>query len=380
MKDSHNIEQLFKEKLEHFEVDVNPNVWSNVQHGIQAAPGGGIAGGAAKLTIGKIIAGAASVALIAGTVWYFSASDNNRSSSSQTINRKEVFSKELSDNNASENQVSGASESKSVSQKQISSSLHASQSDQKTADQISSQNILNSENDETKADGPNTDNLTSAPQPAHKYGNASHEPSSVLRGNQSQYSQSVQHTKNSSSDNQIKEQAPNANIFASTESGDAPLTVSFSNPGTASALNWDFGDGSSSKENSPSHTFEKPGNYTVKLSAKNSVGNASDKLTIEVKSISNIGNIPNIFTPNGDGIDDLFYFETKNISSIEVTILTIGGNVIASWTSLDGKWDGKMRNGIDALEGNYLYIIQATGTDGLIHSKKGSITLKRSTQ
>jgi gliding motility-associated-like protein len=166
-------------------------------------------------------------------------------------------------------------------------------------------------------------------------------------------------------------------IFANTFSGDAPLTVDFMNQSTAPSLTWDFGDGTSSRENSPSHTFDKPGNYTVKLSAKTSKGIIYDKVNIEVKAISSITDIPNIFTPNSDGENDVFYFNMKNIASIGVAIFSQRtGELIAKWNNLDGNWNGKLKSGADAPEGIYLYSIQAIGTDGVAHSEKGFVTIR----
>ena len=379
MKQSDNIEKIFKESFEHFEADVNPNVWTHVQHGISSAPSGGIASSAAKFTIGKIIAGAASVALITGSVWYFASSENKSMSPSDTKNQTILPLKDQPKNIVSENQRSESASNAALSQNPPASALHSSEKTPTT--ETSVQNISEQVKDETKADVSSRDNSTSASQSAHKYGKASQEPTTPVGGNQIQSSQPKSQTNNLSSDNQNIEQVPTTNIFASVESGDAPLTVTFSNQGVSSSLNWDFGDGSSSRENAPSHTFDKPGNYVVKLSAKNSSGNASDKITIEVKSISSIGNVPNIFTPNYDGENDFFSFEMKNIASIEVIIADSRTlKTIYRWTTLEGKWDGKT-NGVDAPEGVYLYTIQATGTDGTILApKKGFIELKRSSQ
>jgi plastocyanin len=54
---------------------------------------------------------------------------------------------------------------------------------------------------------------------------------------------------------------------ADKASGTAPLTVNFTNQsqGSVDFSNWDFGDGETSPDHSPSHTFEKPGVYTVSL-------------------------------------------------------------------------------------------------------------------
>jgi plastocyanin len=56
-------------------------------------------------------------------------------------------------------------------------------------------------------------------------------------------------------------------ISASVTEGPAPLEVSFTAEvqGTAASYNWDFGDGSTSSEANPTHTFTTEGTYTVKL-------------------------------------------------------------------------------------------------------------------
>ncbi len=56
-------------------------------------------------------------------------------------------------------------------------------------------------------------------------------------------------------------------ISASVTEGPAPLEVSFTAEvqGTAASYNWDFGDGSTSSEANPTHTFTAEGTYTVRL-------------------------------------------------------------------------------------------------------------------
>ena len=197
-------------------------------------------------------------------------------------------------------------------------------------------------------------------------------PSRINRLTQGQNSQPKPQNNNSSSDNQETEQAPVANIFASVESGDVPLTVTFSNQGTASSLTWNFADGTASAENSPTHIFDKPGNYEVKLMAKNSNGSASasGKIIIEVKAISEIMYAPNVFSPNGDRVNDEFFFVLKNIVSVDVVISDMHGMLINKWNTLDGSWNGKISGGEDAPNGIYIYSIQATGTDGVIAFQK----------
>ena len=68
--------------------------------------------------------------------------------------------------------------------------------------------------------------------------------------------------------------APTAAFSGSPTSGDAPLTVSFTDESTGSptSWSWDFGDGGTSTAQNPSHTYSAAGTYTVTLTATNSCG------------------------------------------------------------------------------------------------------------
>ena len=68
---------------------------------------------------------------------------------------------------------------------------------------------------------------------------------------------------------------PVSNFTSNVTSGDAPLTVQFSDLSTQSptAWNWDFGDGANSTLQNPVHTYSAAGNCTVTLKVTNAVGN-----------------------------------------------------------------------------------------------------------
>ena len=80
---------------------------------------------------------------------------------------------------------------------------------------------------------------------------------------------------------------PTAAFTASPTSGSAPLDVDFtdtSTGGTPTSWSWDFGDGGSSSLANPSHTYQQPGSYPVKLTVKNSGGTSTTPAqTITVK-------------------------------------------------------------------------------------------------
>ncbi len=68
---------------------------------------------------------------------------------------------------------------------------------------------------------------------------------------------------------------PVANFAAAPVAGSAPLTVVFSDHSSAAATwSWDFGDGATSQEASPSHVYSIPGHYSVTLTVTNDTGSA----------------------------------------------------------------------------------------------------------
>lgn len=90
-------------------------------------------------------------------------------------------------------------------------------------------------------------------------------------------------------ENATEGHSPVAQAKADTTSGQAPLEVAFSSEGTEDAdgdqleLSWDFGDGATSTEANPTHTFEENGTYTATLTATDPsgrTGSASAHITV----------------------------------------------------------------------------------------------------
>jgi PKD repeat protein len=78
---------------------------------------------------------------------------------------------------------------------------------------------------------------------------------------------------------------PTASFTATPMSGDAPLTVSFTNTSSGDptpTFNWTFDDGGTSTAINPSHTYTSAGTYTVTLAAHNSAGDDTDTAQINV--------------------------------------------------------------------------------------------------
>ena len=379
MEPNDNIKQFFKNTFEDFEADVNPQAWNNIHNKLSRGgnPTHSSSGNAGGLSFGagKIIVVASVVTVVSGAVWFFAKSDdkqavpsqNNQAKISQTTLEKNtsISSVENSSNNSSF--ISNNHPSVSNSLKESRPLLKNPQAQNSSAD-----NKKNTfpENSELL-----TENNSVSTAPQNKSGrNTSNDKTSLVRENQIPKSG----TKDNDNENSYaQEPSPMVSIYASILSGDAPLTVTFSNQGTASSLKWEFGDGASSDITSPDHTFIQPGTYEVTLSSVNSSGSiVNDNVTIQVKSTSEIVKVPNIFTPNGDGNNDLFKIDMRNMTFVDMEIFD-GKGVIYKWNTMDGSWNGKTMNGFDAPVGTYYYILNAVGGDNVPHSQKGTIELKR---
>lgn len=180
-------------------------------------------------------------------------------------------------------------------------------------------------------------------------------------------------------------QAPVASFTADHVVGCSPLTVNFTNTSqNASNFQWSFGNGLSSNVSNMSNqssTFTQ--SATVRLIA--SAAGCSDTMTLAI-SISICGctdpnainyngaaqvddgsctfpipavEIPNVFTPDGDNANNLYFLNTTNALNIEMWIYNRWGNEMYHGSGLNPAWDGKT-NGTEAQDGVYFmrYIVK----------------------
>lgn len=82
----------------------------------------------------------------------------------------------------------------------------------------------------------------------------------------------------------VSTQPPSANFLSNITSGNIPLTVQFTDTsiGSPALWNWNFGDGSTSTERNPTHTYFSAGTYDVNLVVSNAAGTSSKVATITV--------------------------------------------------------------------------------------------------
>jgi gliding motility-associated-like protein len=86
--------------------------------------------------------------------------------------------------------------------------------------------------------------------------------------------------------------------------------------------------------------------------------------------------IPNAFTPNGDGVNDIFqaYF-AFDPTQFNMIVYNRSGEAVFESNNVQEGWNGRLKGGISAPEGVYVYFISYTSGNGRKISKKGTFSL-----
>ncbi len=175
---------------------------------------------------------------------------------------------------------------------------------------------------------------------------------------------------------------PHAAFEATSVSGGAPTAVSFVNrswEGSRSFF-WNFGDGSTSNEVNPVHTYVTPGNYSVSLTATGPGGSATERKfrLVRVRTVTSAslpdGGIPERFFlnqnyPNPFNPSTTIQFDLPVRSYVTLNVYDVLGRLVATLVN-DQQAAGSHRvtwNAGGFSSGVYVYRLQA---DGLVQSRK----------
>lgn len=142
---------------------------------------------------------------------------------------------------------------------------------------------------------------------------------------------------------------------------------------------WVFDKVFSAKDSSFQTTkaYQNPGTYTVSHIAIGSLGcNDTSEYIFTLADASELI-LPNVFTPNNDGVNDLFRPQGKGISELHVMIYNRLGILVHEWTAVNGFWDGYTTSGIASDEGTYYVIAEGKGFDNKQFSLRGTLSLLR---
>mgnify|MGYP002654339852 FL=1 len=128
----------------------------------------------------------------------------------------------------------------------------------------------------------------------------------------------------------------------------------------------------SNNSSDSSITVTTPGLYTVAVG--NFCGTVTDAIMIDFKDCADMIYVPNVFTPNGDGLNDVLkaraYFR---IDSFELRVYNRWGQQIFVSPSLSIGWNGTMNNQ-KAPPGKYVWMLVYKRNDKL-YKQKGTVLL-----
>jgi gliding motility-associated-like protein len=375
VNDKGKIEDLFKEAFENYEEPVRPELWNRISTQIQAPVSTPQAanlaqGGAASIKAGALWIAGAAIVVATGIAVYVNSNNSNtavtsqqntENQSSNTIEATELItpSTEISNpaNTAENKSATTTLSHKSASTSGLPKTESAIKPEQPAANNSNSGNLSSGE-------------TTGTVQPNASQTMTAASPKSQVTENENAVNQQTSGTPASVKRDEIK---------AYPETGIAPLQVDLSLSGNYENISWEV-NGSVVSENLKhiDHIFTEPGTYVVRASVVSAEGKKQEiTRSITVNEPPFLSTIPNIFTPNGDGLNDIFKLEsTKNID-LEAIIYDQKGSIVKQWTGIENGWDGKLSSGQDAAEGTYFYIIFATSSTGLKQQYKSTLTLKR---
>lgn len=153
--------------------------------------------------------------------------------------------------------------------------------------------------------------------------------------------------------------------------------TTFTNLSTrAIGYKWFFGDGDSSLLKDPVHQYTQTGTFETCLIAYNESG-CTDTICATIDAIIVKGmDVPNAFSPNGDGINDKVFVRGFGITKMNFRIYNRQGLLVFQSTNPLMGWDGKYKGVLQPMD-VYAYLVDVEFSDGTTAQKKGDITLLR---
>jgi gliding motility-associated-like protein len=143
-------------------------------------------------------------------------------------------------------------------------------------------------------------------------------------------------------------------------------------------------------DDAPIYTYENSGSYMVKLVSKkkSEFHTCTDTVYLPEYIVADTSfiQVPNVFSPNGDGTNDNFVVKFWSMKEVKISVFNRWGRLVHVWQSgdvrgfkntwIESVWDGKI-GGRYASPGVYFYVVEGFGRDGRKRWKHGDIYLFR---
>lgn len=160
----------------------------------------------------------------------------------------------------------------------------------------------------------------------------------------------------------VTEEFPVADFTLPAVNSCDSATVTFvNNSQFAATYLWDFGGAGTSTDSDPTFTFTSPGTYNVMLEAISTIGCVDtlvQALLIPVCEDTVEMVVPNVFSPNADGQNDIFRIQGLPDGNHQMYIYNRWGHVIFQAEDYLNDWDGYTQSGLMVPEGTYYYILK----------------------
>lgn len=155
-------------------------------------------------------------------------------------------------------------------------------------------------------------------------------------------------------------------------------TINFTNNSlNGSVYLWDFDNGMTSSLENPVIEFNNIGNYNVFLTAVSEFGCEDEMIKQVYIHPEYTIFVPSAFTPDGDGINDIFTAKGNAVESFEMQVYDRWGGIVFVSNSIDYGWDGKNVSGDWANNGFYLYQIATFDRNGRLWVYNEELNLMR---
>ncbi|MDR0988676.1 MAG: gliding motility-associated C-terminal domain-containing protein [Prevotellaceae bacterium] len=128
------------------------------------------------------------------------------------------------------------------------------------------------------------------------------------------------------------------------------------------------------------YSFTQTGTFYVRLTVTDTATEETSQTDAFLIRIAQSElKVPNAFSPNGDGVNDVFRVTHRSLVRFQAVVFNRWGQEIYRWNlaNIDDGWDGNTRGGKPVAEGVYYLLINAEGADGVRYTIRSDINILR---